>query len=399
MKFILRAFVLLWALSALPAMAVKVLPIAELDVLPEDEDEDDLWVIASGHENNIGNSDLLWREPSVEAFLESMADRIIGNSLDHIGIEVDFIIVRKPTLSAWVYPYGTIAVHTGLLANMDNEAQLAAIICHELSHFLQRHSYRELIADRRQSAIGKGLGLLATLAVASQTGQVDTGLMKVGDLWTDLVTSGYSRELEHDADAEGLELMRKGDYDRAEAIKAFTNLAQNDIYGTVKVAQIWSSHPKLADRIENLEQAVAAERKQKNIAPGRPRESADYYRAIAPALKANAELDMAEGFYGRARAVLEKYISVHDDDADAHFRIGESLRFEAPDGPDFAPRVAAYQRALANNPDLAAAHLELGMALRQQGDAAGARSHLQQYLTLAPDATAAGIAAWYLESL
>ena len=57
MKFILRAIVLLWALSALPAMAVKVQPIAELDVLPEDADEDDLWVIASGHENNIGNSD------------------------------------------------------------------------------------------------------------------------------------------------------------------------------------------------------------------------------------------------------------------------------------------------------------------------------------------------------
>ncbi len=399
MRMRIRPLVCFLLLVPMLAWGAKVAPISELDVLPEDQDEDELWVLASSHENNIANSGRLWRESSVEAFLEGMAAQIIGNDLQHIDIDIDFILVKEPTLSAWVYPYGTIAVHTGLLAAMDNEAQLAAIICHELSHFLRRHSYRELIAERRQSAIGKGLGLLASLAVASQTGTFDPNLMKVGEFWSDLVTSGYSRELEHDADAEGLQLMKKGNYVRAEAVTAFRNLAQNDIYGAVKVSQIWSSHPKLEDRIQNLIAAVDEEQKQKNFVAGQPRDSLAYYRAIAPALMTNAELDFEAGQFGRARAALEKYASVRSDDAYAQFLIGESYRRETPDGPDFTTRIASYQRALEHDPRLAPAHLELGMTYRQQGMAQQARTHLETYLKLARDTPEAGIVAWYLESL
>lgn len=381
------------------AWSAKVAPVSDLKALPDDHDEEELWVVASNHENNIANSGRLWREPAIEAFLEGMAARILGDDLAHVGMEIDFIIVKEPTLSAWVYPYGTIAVHTGMLANMGNEAQLAAIICHELSHFLQRHSYRELIAERRQSAIGKGLGLLASLAVASQTGNFDPNLMKVGQFWSDLVTSGYSRELEHGADAEGLQLMKIGNYERAEAITAFRNLGQNNIYGAVKVSQIWSSHPKLEDRIANLEKAVAEEQKQQGYAAGQPRDSAAYYRTIAPALMVNAELDFEARQFGRARAALEKYATVRNEDAYAEFLIGESHRREAPDGPDFTPRIEAYQRALTTDPELAQAHLELGMALRQQGLPQQARPHLETYLKLARDTPEAGIVAWYLESL
>ncbi|NJN51175.1 MAG: M48 family metalloprotease [Gammaproteobacteria bacterium] len=176
---------------------------------------------------------------------------------------------------------------TGLLAGMDNDSQLAAIIGHELAHFIERHSYRELIADRRQSAVGKGLGFLATALVAKQTGVIDTNLMNAGQIWTDLVTSGYSRELEHDADAQGLELMAAGDYAQREAIAAFEALRSNDDYGVVDVAAIWSSHPKLDDRIENLQASVA-----KSGQSSRVIDPAPYRVALANAFIVNAQLDM-----------------------------------------------------------------------------------------------------------
>jgi len=316
-----------------------------------------------------------------------------------VDVDIEIILVQKPTLSAWVYPYGDIAVHTGLLAGMENEAQLAAILGHEVSHFIARHSYRELVVDKQQSSLGKGLGLLLTAAVAAETGTVDTGLMDgVGNLYSGLVTNGYSRKLEHVADEGGLELMAEVNYDRGQAVTAFQALAQNDVYGAVNVSTLWSSHPKLEDRIDNLEKNISREKKAKGYKPGVVPDSASYYRAVAPALLLNASLDLRDHYFDRARVVLEKYLSVIPS-AQAEFLVGETYRRSAPDGPDFQPRLAAYERAIALDDQYAPAYKELGMAYRQQRNTAAARTALQRYLQLTPAAADAGIIRGYLEEL
>ena len=151
-KAITLPTLLLAMIFSLPATTANLDSLDELDEIPVTEEEASLWDIASKHENNLGNSGRLFHDRHVEAYLESITDQMLGQQLDHLGIEVDFILVEEPTLSAWVYPYGTIAVHTGLLTGMDNEAQLASILAHEISHFLQRHSYRETISKGRQDS-------------------------------------------------------------------------------------------------------------------------------------------------------------------------------------------------------------------------------------------------------
>jgi len=325
--------------------------------------------------------------------------RMMGDRLDHVDVEIEIILVSEPTLSAWVYPYGDIAIHTGLLAGMENEAQLAAILGHEISHFIYRHSYRELVVDNQQSGLGKGLGLLLTAAVAAKTGTVDTGLMdSVGGLYTGLVTNGYSRKLEHVADAGGLELMAEADYDRAEAIKAFEALKQNDVYGVVNVNTLWSSHPKLEDRIENLSDDVEQERRRKDYRPGIRPDSESYYRAIAPALLYNASLDLRDRYFDRARNALQKYLAV-EPSAQAEFLVGETYRLAALEGPDFEPRLAAYRRAVELDSGYAPAYREIGMAERQRGDAPAAAGALGRYVELAPEAPDAGIVRAYMEDL
>ena len=245
------------------ADAARVDPVSELEELPAKADEAELWDIASRHENDLRNSGRMVHDRHVEAYLESITDRMLGSSLDHLGMHLDFILVREPTLGGWVYPYGTIAVHTGLLAGMENEAQLGAILAHEISHFLQRHSYRELITEGRQSVIGKGIGLLATVAMASQTGVIDTDLIgSTEGLWSGLVTNGYSRKLEYVADEEGLVLMAKANYSRDQALLGFQALGDNSFYGVANPARLWSSHPKLDDRIKNLKKEIKRERKR-----------------------------------------------------------------------------------------------------------------------------------------
>ena len=60
--------------------------------------------------------------------------RLLGDMVEEIDLEVDVLVFKDPTVNAWAYPNGTVAVQTGLLAAMENEAQLAAIMGHEIAH-------------------------------------------------------------------------------------------------------------------------------------------------------------------------------------------------------------------------------------------------------------------------
>jgi predicted Zn-dependent protease len=387
-------------LVAPSAVGAKVDPAYKLKALPEKPEETDLWERASKHENRLRNGGTLFHNRQVEAYLESLAARMLGGSLDHLGITLDFVLVAEPHLSGWAYPYGTIGLHTGLLVRMDNEAQLGAILAHEISHFLQRHTYSELIVDGRQGALGKGLGFLAGLAVAKETGTFDQGVMDfTGDLWTNLATSGYSKKNEYVADEEGLILMARAGLSIDESIPAFQALGENVVYGAGDPRKMWSSHPRLEDRIRNLQKEIKKKKRKKDFVPGVVPESEDYYRNIAPMLLINARLDLQEQQFNRAREALSKYLQVKPGDAEAYYLTGEAFRRANPLGPDFTQSLAAYQQALEIDPGYANAYKEIGMAYRMQGQDDEARLAFQRYLELAEDALDAGIIRGYMEGL
>jgi len=127
------------------ALGAKIKPAYEIKTLPEKDDESVLWESSSKHKDRIRKGGTVIHEEQVEAYLESLADRLLDGKLDHLDVELEFMLVAEPTLSGWAYPYGKIGIHTGLMVRMDNEAQLAAIVAHEISHFLQRHTYREML--------------------------------------------------------------------------------------------------------------------------------------------------------------------------------------------------------------------------------------------------------------
>ena len=391
------------ALSALfmsTAFAAKVEPAYEVEQLPGEQDEVDLWESASGHENRIRNSGRTLDNRAVEAYLEELAEKLLGDRLAHLNIEIDFMLVGDPTLSGWAYPYGTIGLHSGLIVRMDNEAQLAAIVAHEISHFLQRHTYREMLDGDRQSAFGKGLGFLASLAVASETGSFDPNIMDVtGNFWTNLATSGYSKKNEYVADEEGLMMMHQAGFEIAEAIPAFEALGENEVYGAGDPRKMWSSHPRLEDRIRNLQKEIRRMKRKRDFVEGTVPDGIDYDRNIAPLLLTNAKLDLREQQFQRAREALVRYIAAVPDDPEAHFLLGETHRGEQPRGPDFSAALAAYAAALENDSGYALAHRETGMAHRISGDAASARRAFEAYLEYAPNAVDAGIIRAYMSGL
>jgi len=400
MKMHVRILGLILLLAAAAASGAKIKPAYESATLPEETDESQLWERASAHENRLRNAGTIFHDRHMESYIESVAERMLGDSIDHLGISVDFVLVSEPTLSAWAYPYGTIGLHTGLLVRMDNEAEFGAILAHEISHFLQRHTYREMLDGGKQSAVGKGFGLLAGLALAKETGSLDKGVMDfAGNLWENLATSGYSKKNEYVADEEGLELMARAGLPIDAAIPSFQALAENSAYGAGDPRKMWSSHPRLEDRIKNLRKEIKRAKRKKGFVAAAPPDPLAYYRGIAPALIMNARMDMDERQYQRARDALEKYLMVYPDDPEAHYLLGETHRRSNPQGPDFAASEAAYNQALQHDSAFALAHKELGMLHRVQHQNDAAKRAFEQYLENSENAPDAGIIRAYLEGL
>lgn len=395
-QIILALFIVLLAAPA----SAKVKTMDKIDKLPEKKDEAELWERATSHEERLRKIGTLKPHPEIEAYLDDMAERMLGDFLDHLDVELKFVVVEEPTLNAWAYPYGTIGIHTGLLVRMDNEAQLAAIVSHEISHFLQRHTYREMLSRGRQGLFGKGLGLLASAALARETGTFDPNVGNfAGDLWYNLSTSGYSQKNEYVADEEGLMLMANAGLSRDESIPAFEKLAENEVYGAGDPRQMWSSHPRLEDRIKNLKKEIKRAQRKKDYVAGEVPPAIDYYRAIASAYLVTAKLDFDEGQFDRAREGLDRYVQARPKDPEGYFLMGEAYRRQNPKGPDFSKAIEAYEAAIDQDWRYADAHKEIGMAYRLLGDNDEARDAFERYLRLAPDAADAGIIRGYLEEM
>ena len=193
--------------------------------------------------------------------------------------------------------------------------------------------------------------------------------------------------------------MMRGGMPIDEAIPAFQALAENKVYGAADPRKMWSSHPRLEDRIKNLQKEIKRAKRKKGFVEAPAPDPLAYYRAIAPALMMNAKLDIGERQLTRAREALEKYLSVRPDDPEAHYLLGETYRRANPMGPEFTDSQGAYREALAQDSAYAPALRELGMTHRIQRRNAEAREAFEQYLAVAENAPDAGIIRAYIEGL
>ena len=391
-----RCILLLLCLTGSGSIAAaKYLTVNEApDKIPETEEEKSIWAIGRAHQEKVRETGEVINDVELEAYLAGVATRMFGDMLEFIGLEVEVLIFRDPTVNAWVYPDGTIAVQTGLLAAMENEAQLAAILGHEISHFLNRHAYIQIKSKQKQKGFGNVLGVLATATVAAKTGKLDTSLMGVGQVWTDLVTSGYSRDLETKADAQGLELLAAAGYNPNQALPAFEAMRIKDD-DEVNIAKMWSSHPDIDTRLKNLRKRIKKMKSPPDFVPA----PEPYVKAVGSAILVDAQLNTQRRRFDLALQMMNRYIEILPEQVVGRYLLGEIHRKKTPEGPDYEPRVSAYNAAIAMDEQYAPAYRELGMAYRQQHQVEAAIGAFEKYVALAPDAVDTPIIRWYLDDL
>ncbi len=161
------------------------------------------------------------------------------------GFPFTFEVVADPSINAFALPGGPMFINTGLLKAVDNEAQLAGVMGHEMSHVILRHG-------TNQASKSKFIELPALLA-SQMAGQSMIGkLAQAGiGLGANSVLLKFSRSAESQADLMGSHLMAESGYDPMEMARFFEKL---NAQGGGRTLQFLSDHPNPDNREKAIEE-------------------------------------------------------------------------------------------------------------------------------------------------
>lgn len=157
--------------------------------------------------------------------------------------EWEFTLIEDETPNAFALPGGKVGVHTGLFKVVENDAQLAAVLAHEIAHVVVRHS-----AERISQQMAVQAGLLG-LGVASGGDYVRLAQQAA----TLGVILPFSRKQESEADTVGLLYMAKAGYNPHAAVELWQNFKEA---GGERPPQFLSTHPSPESRIEELKAQI-----------------------------------------------------------------------------------------------------------------------------------------------
>lgn len=193
-------------------------------------------------------------DPVLTAYVTRVGKRLAASQeAQNSGFPFTFEVVADPTINAFALPGGHMFIHTGLLKSLDNEAQLAGVMGHEMSHVILRHG-------TNQATKAKMIELPAALAeqVAGKNSMMGK-LEQLGlGLGANSVLLKFSREAESQADLTGSHIMAESGYDPMEMAHFFNKLASPGKGLTGRVAQFLSDHPNPGNREKAIEEEARA---------------------------------------------------------------------------------------------------------------------------------------------
>ncbi len=196
----------------------------------------------------------IYSDPTVNDYVNRTGQRI-ARLADRPNIPYQFTVIEDKTLNAFALPGGYVYVHTGLLRELDSQAQLAGVLGHEISHIVARHSVKQLQE-------GLGLQILSALVFGGSSQATQTAV----SLGLALVLRGYSRSAEEEADSYGTIYMARAGYNPEGMAQVMDKLAKLSGSGEGFWENLASDHPPAAKRAA----AVRAEIKAKGLDAGLP---------------------------------------------------------------------------------------------------------------------------------
>lgn len=371
-------------------------------------DERQLWSDAEKEEEKLAKIGKTYDDPLLEDYLASVAAKLVPEEAQQAGAPVPRIAVfRDPTLNAFAMPNGKVYIHTGLLSRVENEAQLSMILGHELTHVTNRHALMfNRDAQNRQMwftapAIAASLGI--EVAAGSQQGKEHYVTAEVLRTTSNIFlglglqlafiasVNGFGRDLEREADREGMERMVKAGYDPAEAPRVFALLKDDHGDGSKLESFFFGNHPRLDERIANTQELLKT--KFAADTSGGVRNTGEFAMRTRTVVRENAALDIRAGRFGLAKAQLDRVLPLALKDPTTHLYYGDLYRLQAQRAKNPADKPAlvaqalqAYDRASSLDPTYPDPFRQMGFLFYQTKQMEKSKEAFRKYLALKPDA-------------
>jgi beta-barrel assembly-enhancing protease len=321
----------------------------------------------------------------------------------------EVVVLRDPTIAAFALPGGGISLHAGLLARLENEAQLATVLARAVSH-----AVRPLTLDPEAGAHAVDKAILAmpeavTAALATPDPAVEVlspttdAILgrRLGTVYVAAV-AGYGRGLEAEADAGAVRRLARAGYDLREAPRTFERLRREAKAGGLIERFFLGHEAVLGERIASFTRLGVANA----AAAGTIRTTPEFDKVAATVARDNARLELRVGRFRAAQEQIDRALVAAPADGRAHLTLGDLLRLRAQrargaaERDDLAGRaLAAYQRAGELDPALVEVARAIGLLYYQQGQRESAREAFTRYLASQPDPVDAARVREYLATL
>jgi predicted Zn-dependent protease len=320
-------------------------------------------------------------DPALNAYVKRIGLKLARAS-EFPNLPYDFTVINNGEMNAWALPGGKIAINRGLLSELNDEAQLASVLAHEISHVTKRHSAR--MQKKAQGA--SLLGALIGIGVGLKAPQYQDLAVQGFNVAAYGAQANYSRDYELQADSAGMKMMAVSGYDPMAAVELqeiFLRQSQNT--KSSALGQLFASHPPSKERISANKLTAA------KLSKGGMRGKVEYQAATAQLLKDKQAYQQLKDSmvaynaknYQQALALSEKAIALQPKEPLFWEMKGQILSKQER----YRDSVPAFDRAVSANPEFFRPLALRGLAYKSLGQWQQAESSLLASERLLPTQT------------
>jgi predicted Zn-dependent protease len=351
--------------------------------------------MAQDNAKTFEEKNTLLDDPLLDTYLGDIVQRLVANAHPR-PFTYSIRVVKDASINAFTFGGGVLYVNAGLLARMENEAQLAMVIGHEIAHVTESHVTKGI--EERY-----GIALLGQVAgeAAAASGKVPLSpqtFQMTYDYSMKAAISGHGRANESEADVVGLDYMVKAGYDPREAPGAFEQLMKE--YGDQTAIQnfFYGDHPTNKSRIEKLTGLVQSKYSQDVETRKLITNTGEFKQRTREMVVMVGKLDYERKRFKTATAMFEKALLANDKDHLSHYYIGK-IASETGGPAGLQQAMTHLTAAIQLNDKFADAYRELGLVYYKQRNNPKAIEAFERYLSLNGGAKDAGAIRRYLDEL
>jgi len=203
--------------------------------------------IGKQYSMQVEQSVKLVQDPVVNEYVNRIGQNLVRNSDAQVPFTIK--VIDSDEINAFALPGGFFYVNSGLILAADEEAELAGVMAHEISHVCARHGMRQMTR-----ANWANIGTIPLIFIG---GGIGYGIYEAAGLGLPLTFMKFQRNFEAEADYLGLQYMYKTGYDPQAFISFFEKIQAKEKKKPGSIAKAFASHPQTPDRIEASQKEIA----------------------------------------------------------------------------------------------------------------------------------------------